>query len=60
MGSKPGAVYWMDIFRIDLLYNCIVCLKKLKINEERCGVGPFKKTLLFNGANKPEKSIQFT
>ena len=30
-----------DIFHIDLLKNCIVCLKRLKINEKEAGVGPF-------------------
>ena len=29
------------IFHIDLLYDCIVCLKRRKINEKEAGVGPF-------------------
>ena len=33
----------LDIFHIDLLENCIVCLKRLKINEKEAGVGPFFK-----------------
>ena len=37
-GSNPGTVYWMDIFS-----HCIVCLKRLKINEKQIGIGPFKK-----------------
>ena len=31
----------LDIFYIDLLKKCIVCLKRLKINEKEAGVGPF-------------------
>ena len=34
------------LFCIDLLKNCIVCLKRPKINKKETGVGPFflKKT----------------
>ena len=44
MGSNPGTVYWMDMsfFHIDLLLNCIVCLKRPKINVKEAGVGPLK------------------
>ena len=57
LGGSPGLVvmvddsgynlstrYWMDIFHIDLLKNCIVCLKRPKINEKRPGIAHgFKK-----------------
>ena len=33
-----------DIFRLIICKNCIVCLKKPKINEKETGVGPFLKT----------------
>ena len=38
MGSTPGAVYLMDMtfFHID----CIVCLKRPKVNKKEAGVGP--------------------
>ena len=42
----PGAIYWMYIwkfFHIDLLQNCIVCLKGPKINGKESRVGPFFK-----------------
>ena len=41
VGSNPGTVYWMDMFHIDLLKNCVVCLKRLKINEKEVGDGHF-------------------
>ena len=28
-----------DLFHIDLLKNCFVCLKRLKINEKEAGLG---------------------
>ena len=45
VGSNPGFVYWVDItfFTLFCCKNCIVCLKRLKINEKEAGVGPFKK-----------------
>ena len=43
MSSNPGAVYWADIFHIDLLWNCNVGLKRVKINEKEAGVGTLKK-----------------
>ena len=30
-----------DVFHIDLFKNCIVCLKRPKINEKEAWVGPF-------------------
>ena len=37
-----GFKSWMDIFHIDLCKNCVnVCLKRLKINIEEAGFGPF-------------------
>ena len=43
MGSNPGAVYWMDMtfFKFICCKNCIVCLKRPKINANEAGVGPF-------------------
>ena len=36
VGSNPSAVYWMDIFHINLLSNCIdVCLKKTENKRKR-------------------------
>ena len=32
-----------DIFTLICCKNCIVCLKRPKINEKEAGVGPFKK-----------------
>ena len=46
VGSNPGTVYWMDIFHIYLLWNCVVCLKRPKINQKEAGVGPFLKKQL--------------
>ena len=44
MGSNTGPVYWMDIFfSLICCKSCIVCLKRLKINEKEAGVGPFLK-----------------
>ena len=34
-----------DIFHIDLLQNCIGCLKRPKINNKEAGVGECKKCL---------------
>ena len=44
---NPGAVYWMDIFHIDLLLNCYVQLKRLKINEKDAVDGLFFKMDLY-------------
>ena len=35
VSSNPGAIYWMDIFYIDLLQNCDVWLKSTKINIKK-------------------------
>ena len=52
MGSNPGAVYWMDMtfFKFICCKNCIVCLKRPKINANEAGVGPFleKKPFCYN------------
>ena len=48
VGSNPGAIYWMDIWKFFTLIcckNCIVCLKRPKINYKEALVGPFKKYL---------------
>ena len=42
--SNPSAIYWMDVFHIDLLKNCIVvCLNRTKNKQKGAGNGPFKK-----------------
>ena len=50
MGSNPGTIYWMDMIFFShwfVVKNCIVCLKRSKINEKVAGVCPFfKKTPL--------------
>ena len=45
MGLNPVAVYRMDITFVTMIYskNCIVCLKRLEINEKVAIVGPFFK-----------------
>ena len=42
MSSNPCVVYWMGIFHMDLLQNCNLWKKRLKINEKEAGVSPFK------------------
>ena len=47
LGSNPSAVYWMDIFHINLLQNCIdVCLKKTENKRKRGRGWPIKKVLI--------------
>ena len=43
MGLNLGTIYWMDLtfFKLICCKNCIVCLKRLKINSKEAGVGPF-------------------
>ena len=43
MGSNAGTVYWMDIFQFDFFKNCIVFLKRPKINKKRLGLAHFYK-----------------
>ena len=45
MGLNHGAVCFMDIifFTFNCRKNCIVCLKRPKINEKEAGFGTFKK-----------------
>ena len=45
---------WMDIFHIDLSINCIVCLKRPKINEKETGFGPLKKSNLLARLKRDE------
>ena len=33
---------YLDFFTLICCKNCIVCLKRPKINEKEAGVGPFK------------------
>ena len=52
VGSNPGAGYWMDMtffFTLICCKNCIVCLKRPKINKKEADVGPFfkKKNFIF-------------
>ena len=44
VGSNPGTVYWMvmTFFTLMCRKNCIVCLKRPKINVKEAGVGLFK------------------
>ena len=35
----------LDIFHMIGCKNCIVCLRRPKINEKEAGVGPFKKRI---------------
>ena len=37
--------------------NCIVCLKRQKINEKEAGVGPFKKRRLDGWVRSPTKEV---
>ena len=62
IGSNPGAVHWMDIFSHRFCCkNCIVCLKRQKINEKEDRVGPIKKTrfsfLTLRKSRFPPKNI---
>ena len=43
--GNPGTVYWMDVsfFTLICFKNCMVYLKRPKINEKEAGVGSFKK-----------------
>ena len=43
VGSNPSDTYWMDMtfFTLICFKNCIVCLKRPKINKKEAGVGPF-------------------
>ena len=63
MGSNPGAVYWMDMtfFKFICCKNCIVCLKRPKINANEAGVGPFleKKTILLQHLVSSECKLLF-
>ena len=45
MGSNPRAIYRMDtaFFTLNCCNNCIVCLKRLKINKKRPGLADLKK-----------------
>ena len=44
VGWNPGTVYWLDIefFTLICCRNCILCLKRPKINKKEPGVGPLK------------------
>ena len=48
MGSNPSTVYWMGMtfFTLICCKNCIVCLKRPKINEKEAGVAHFFKKRL--------------
>ena len=48
MSSNPHAVYCIDktFFTLICCKNCMVCKKRLKINEKEAGVGPLKKSFL--------------
>ena len=42
--SKGSHILDGHIFTLNCCKNCIVCLKRQKINGQEAGVGPFKKT----------------
>ena len=50
VGSNPSGIYWMDMtfFTLTCCKKCIVCLKRLKINEKEARVGPFLKKTIRN------------
>ena len=52
-GFDPSAGYWMDMtfFTFICCKNCIVCLKRPKINKKEAGVGPIFKKLHFTVSN---------
>ena len=41
VGLNPSAVYWMDIFNIDLLKRLYCLCEKTVNNEKEARVGPF-------------------
>ena len=49
VGSNPKSIPILeghDIFALICGINCIVCLKRLNINEKEARVGPFKESIL--------------
>ena len=38
----PAPYFGWTIFTLIVVRNCIVCLKRPKMNEKEAGVGPFK------------------
>ena len=48
MGSNPGAVEWLNMkfFTLICCKNCIVCLKRLNINEKRPVLAHLQKVIL--------------
>ena len=48
VGSNPGAVYWMDIFHIDLLKKLF---EKTENKRKEAGFGPFKNNCLWHPLN---------
>ena len=51
MSLKPSTGYWMDIFYINLLKNCVVCLKRRK-NKKDAKDGPFLNNREAKGQSK--------
>ena len=45
VGSNPGTEYWMDIFTLICCKNCIVFLKRPKINKNRLALAHFLKKM---------------
>ena len=45
--SNPSTLYWTDMtfFMLICCENCIVCVKRLKINKKETGDGPFIKVI---------------
>ena len=48
MELNPGVVYWMEMtfFTLIRCKNCIVCLKRPKMNETEARVGPFLENVM--------------
>ena len=59
-GWNPGTVYWLDIEFLTLICcrNCIVCLKRPKINKKRDRGWPIKRPFRFKNlrCNMPSQN----
>ena len=56
--ESQGSILDGHFFTLICCKNCIVCLKRRKINEKEAGVGPFKK-LLYPSLNKNLGFLKF-
>ena len=59
MGSNPGVVYWMVMTFLTLICckNCIVSLKRPKINEKEAGVDPFLRVMTHKSFFERENKV---